>query len=125
MRGLTLIETVIAFTLLLLLILFVFSLAPGSLLSLTRAHHQIAASNLAQSILEEQRNRSLADLAPHADAAEPIYKLEDGLELNPFVRVSSTGVPSACRVVRVTVRWKERDVNCETFRESVVTKIYR
>ena len=130
-RGLSLIETVIAFTVFLMLTLFVMSLAPGSLLSLGRAHHQIVASNLALSVVEDQRALGFDALALEPGRDLTVYQLDDGVKFTPRLvikdmnSIDASYAAARARVIRVTVRWDERSLKCETFRETVVAKVHR
>ena len=118
--GLSLVETVFSFTILVLVILFSMSLAPSSLLTLARSHHQIQAATLAQSHLDQQRTRLWDSLS--SGTLSP-YTLDDGLVLNPELEVEPIN-PRAKRV-RVTVRWKERETKVSVFREVVMAKVNR
>ncbi len=62
-RGLSLVETVMGLTLLLMVMVVGINLLPVSLRAMSSGEHKVAAANLAQSLLEEKRSGNYDNLA--------------------------------------------------------------
>ena len=125
MRGLTLIETIIASCLLGLVILGVFTLLPSSLIAVRSAEHRIRADSLAQEWLEKLREKPFENLALGPLAPQPPAETWAGVTFHTSVEVYQ---PPAADVdllkrMRVTVNWNfrglARQVSQETYRVNV------
>lgn len=125
MRGLTLIETIIASCLLGLVILGVFTLLPSSLVAVRSAEHRIRADALAQEWLETLRERPFEKLTLGALSPQPAAQDWVGVTFRTQVEVYQ--LPAAdvdlLKRIRVTVNWKfrglERQLTQETYRVNV------
>ena len=108
-RGFTLLETIFASVLFAFVILFVLNLYPGSMVAIRRGETQIVADNFAQSILEDLRSRSFANVST---TSPPAYaKLVYGnTEYNPVVTVAyhpdSTVPQEFLKIATVNVSWQ-------------------
>lgn len=108
-RGFTLLETIFASVLFAFVILFVLNLYPGSMVAIHRGETQIIADNFAQSILEDLRSRSFANVSV---TTPPAYqkKLYANTEFEPTVALSyhpdDPNLEAYLKIARVTVRWK-------------------
>lgn len=107
-RGLTLLELMICFTLVLLLVIFILNLFPGSLLALRQSELRLEAQRQAERILLVARNAAFDAYALDTPATLPACGL-NGTRFNPVLEVHAvSGLDSAfVREMTVTVRWQE------------------
>ncbi|MHC9541658.1 MAG: hypothetical protein AB9903_19305 [Vulcanimicrobiota bacterium] len=122
-RGVSLAEIVITITLLGFIFMILFNLYPSSIATMRHAQHLIEASNMAQSILETQREGAFSsfDTAPSL----PERHGSDGTAYT--FTFSPVAVPSpqsdTLKGVRVTVTWLERKKTCSVTKEMYVCNI--
>jgi len=113
-RGFTILETIYASILFAFITLFILNIYPGSMVAIHRADTQIVADNFAQTILEDLRSRSFANLDVNN---EPYYVqlIYGNTEYTPVVDLMYHQDYTAAnadvregflKVARVTVRWK-------------------
>lgn len=132
-RGLSLIETILAASILSLVIMILFNLYPATMVAVRRAEHRLQASGWAQSLLEDARGMpfsSLAAMIPSGQTSSgaldastlspPLYRkiptqpdgTNYGITLEVFI--PSTGQPPSTplRLVgtRAVVTWGEQSV---------------
>lgn len=114
-RGFTILETIYASMLFAFIILFILNIYPGSMVAIHRGETQIVADNFAQTILEDLRSRSFANLKVNAEPAyaKLIYgnteytPLVDVMYYNDFTTQTNTDIHDEfLKVAKVTVRWK-------------------
>ena len=125
-RGLTLIEVLFATTLIGLIIIFLFCLYPSSVMAVRRAEHRMKAVQLAQSILEVKRFGPFSELGtPPGMYNEPV-KGDDGTMFTPSryecYEISGSD-PAYLKGIRVTVSWKDKDVENYITQEIYVYRI--
>ena len=127
-RGLSLIETVVAATLLAMAVVVALSLLPASSMLTNRGRFRVNALELAQSVLEQQRARPWTTLpAPPARVELGNVTLEGtGTVFSPVLEVSTvTGYdPEMLRRVTVTVTWVERTGAQKVQHESMVARVH-
>lgn len=123
MRGLSLLETVVATFLFTLVVVLVMNLFPSSLFSLQQAELKQRAERLAQSRLNEQRARKFSSLV--LNSSTPLTAEDwEGHKLKPVLEV----LPHAgtdLKILRVTVTWEERNQIRKVSREVWVTDVPR
>lgn len=128
-RGVTLIETVVAATLLSLGILVALSLLPATHALTNRGRFRIYALSLAQSLIEEQRQRPWGSISslPYTYSPEPTVMQGTGTVFTPSVEVLAVPGQSSdqLRKVRVTVNWKERTGSQQVQHESTLARVPR
>lgn len=115
-RGLSLLETVVATFLFLLVVMLVVNLFPSSLFSLQQAELKQRAERLAQSRLNEVRVKKFSSLTPTALAPEDEFTSR--LDVLPYPG-------SNLKILRVTVEWTERNEKRHVEREVWVTDVPR
>ncbi len=116
MRGLSLLETVVATFLFLLVVVLVMNLFPSSLFSLQQAELKQRAERLCQSRLNEQRVRKFSSLVSTALPVEECFT--PVLEVLPHPGTN-------LKILRVTVTWQERNQTRKVSREVWVTDVPR
>ena len=126
-RGLSLLETVVAAFLFMLVVILVLNLFPSSLLALTQAELKARAARLAQSRLNEVRLRPFESLQVQGPREELLGEEYQGARLRAFldVRRDPDSDPDRLKVLRVTVQWDERGRKRESVREVWVTRVRR
>lgn len=112
-RGVSLIESVLCISLLLLAVVLVMNLLPASWVAGKGAEQRLYAANLAQSLLEEQRAARFDTLA---SATLPTVQEADTLYAPSIEVVPVPGKPRL-KTVRARVRWTTRGVSREEVRE--------
>lgn len=125
--GLSLIETVVAFTLLSLLICMLAVLIPTAVRTQNRTNRDYQARAIAFSLLEQARSQSFGSFT--IDQVTPVATLPATTE-GPYraeLRVLSPGSedPHYLKLLRVTVYWKEREADRSAVAEGYVSKIQR
>jgi Tfp pilus assembly protein PilV len=113
MRGISLIETLIAGLVFSVTFFVIISLYPAGLLGMRQGQQWVGATNLAQSLLE-QRRASYASLADEAGD-----QTVDGIAYHYKIQVgpSPDGTAEVKRVL-VTVSWKDGQVDRQTSLET-------
>lgn len=115
-RGVTLIESMIALSLLSVLLVVVLNLFPTSMRAIRQTEERQAATDLACSLLEKQAARPFTELTP----APPVELPAEG-DFRPTLEVFR--VPDSqedfLRGLRVTVRWGDQEVRQELWVTSV------
>lgn len=124
-RGLTLIETVVAATMLSLALLAIMTIIPSTNAIARQAEIRLQADNLAQSLLEKQRLRPFADLAPQPPTDLAVVKLQSFPDLQPSLEIRSAGAGGRAREIRVAVRWVAFNRPSQLTRATVVTAMRR
>lgn len=122
-RGATLIETLIAVTLLALAIMFVVSIVPSAALSQRRAERRTHAGQTASSRLEAERVNNSSDQTRTEISREKLHGVEfvTYLSVSPALAVDGTAHQKA-KSVRVDVEWREGERNFVIFREAVILR---
>jgi prepilin-type N-terminal cleavage/methylation domain-containing protein len=123
-RGFTLVEVMIAATLLGFIIMVLCSLYPSSVMAIRHAEHRIQASNLAQSVIELKRSGPFSDLYAPPDSTLVTGKDETVYEIyysEPFL-ISGTDF-DILKGIRVTVKWKEKEGQYSVSRETFICNI--
>ena len=122
MRGLSLIETLLAVVILLLAVIMCFSLLPSAWLAVNQGEQRIFAGTLAQSILEQQQVYAFDSLAP---ATLPPVE-QGGATFRPVVTVQPQPGPSPrLKVVTVRVNWESRRIQRSVFRQRTMCRVPR
>jgi prepilin-type N-terminal cleavage/methylation domain-containing protein len=123
--GFSLIEVIMAVTILGLVIMFIFNLYPSSVLAIRHAEHRLRAVNLAQSILEEKRSGPFSALAAATDLKDVTG--DDGVIYHPvyepFIVLGAD--PNRLRGIRVTVTWTAQEKQYAISQEAYVCNIQR
>lgn len=125
----TLIETVVAITLLAMATIVAVASLPTTTMLSNKGRNRVAASQLAQSILEEQRARRWSELPlPPADVPLGTSLLAgSGIEFTRFLRVEA--VPgydvSELRRCIVTITWRERGTTQTVEHEATLLHLAR
>lgn len=106
-RGFTLAETVYASVLFAFVILFILNIYPSSMVAIRRGETQIVADNFAQSILEDLRARSFANVST---TSEPSYTalIYNDTRYNPYLDIfydPDGADPRFLKVARLQVAW--------------------
>jgi len=116
-RGFTLLETIFASVLFAFVILFVLNLYPGSMVAIHRGESQIVADNFAQTILEDLRSRSYANVNP---SSPPTYAklVYANTEYTPVLQVTYKTDPPVIdpkflKVATLKVQWNFQNRNQE------------
>lgn len=130
-RGASLVEVIVAVTLLALVGVVVLNLLPTSALAVRQAEHRIAAVQLCQSLLAEAALGPYDALALGEQVLPPVT-LDDQVVLKPVRRVMAVTGPHAedpahVRRVRIEVRWTEaRNTRTqEVWQEQWVSRVRR
>lgn len=123
MRGLSLLETVVATFLFTLVVVLVMNLFPSSLFSLQQAELKQRAERLCQSRLNEQRvkkfsSHTLNSTTPLAVEEWEGHRLTPALEVLPHPGTE-------LKILRVSVTWKERNQTRKVSREVWITDVPR
>jgi hypothetical protein len=101
------------------------SLLPMAVLGARRSEHRLRAGALAQNWLDRQKVADFNTYALGSTSSLPPEVLPDGVQLSPSLRVQSVTGTSNARVFRVTVRWKERGLDLEVFRQLTLAPLSR
>jgi len=124
-RGLTLVETIVATSLLALVLLALLNLLPASLASMRRAEHQLRAEQIAQEHLEKVRELPFEKLTLGLLNPAPAAETASGVSFTPAVEIYALpgSDPDLLRRVRVKVSWEFRgrhhQLSQETYRAHV------
>ena len=108
-RGFTLLETIFASVLFAFIVLFILNLYPGSIVAIRRGESQIVADNYAQTILEDLRSRTFANVTTATASYQKLVYANT--EYDPLVDIhyhsDVASVPEEfLKIARVTVSWK-------------------
>ena len=123
-RGLTLVESVVAATVLGLTAIFLLTLLPSGLLSLRRANQRTQAATVADSVLAEYRLKDLASLPLGAQPGLTPVAVE-GVEYRRALAVETVaGLPQA-RLLRAEVRFTNADRERTVTRQLIVSLMPR
>lgn len=115
-RGFTILETIFASVLFAFVVLFVLNIYPGSMVAIRRGETQIIADNFAQSILEDLRSRSFANVSV---TSPPTYlkKTYAATDYTPMVTIAYAGdayLPDhVLKIATVKVQWSFQRRNNE------------
>jgi len=123
MRGLSLLETVVATFLFTLVTVLVMNLFPSSLFSLQQAELKQRAERLCQSRLNEERVRKFSSFTLNSSTPLPAEEWE-GHKLTPVLEVLPHA-GTALKILRVTVTWRERNQTRKVSREVWITDVPR
>jgi hypothetical protein len=134
-RGSTLIETLYSCVLLSLVTLFILNLYPGSFVAIKRGESTLEAEMYAQSILEDLKSRSYANLYTGLQAGTaPFYAdiIYGGIDYSPavsLVNYPGTGADAANPLILmgaiVTVNWTYKNVARNVTHEMFIANITR
>ncbi|MBI3925991.1 MAG: prepilin-type N-terminal cleavage/methylation domain-containing protein [Armatimonadetes bacterium] len=108
-RGFSLLETVVAGSLLALVMLLLFNLFPSSMLALRQGEQQIQADAVAQSALDQVRSEGYGKLQPgEVRRLQPVRR--GSLVYTPTLEVFQVADadPNLLKGLRTTVSWQER-----------------
>ncbi|MBI3928496.1 MAG: hypothetical protein HY319_23340 [Armatimonadetes bacterium] len=118
-RGISLIETLIGISILLLAVVLMMSLLPSSWLAVHRGEQRLVAANLAQSLLEEQRSVPFEELdsgaLPRVTTAHQVFE--------PLLEVEPVPGKPRLKLVRVRVRWEARGRPMEVVRQTTFCRV--
>lgn len=123
MVGLTLLETVISGFVLSLVIIFIASLFPSSLLAIQSSESRIQADYLATTLLEEMRHQPFDQIT-----ALPGGQLKKGrstLRYTTEVGPVPNSDPRFLKRIKVEVTWEERNKTRKVVRETWVHALRR
>lgn len=130
-RGVSLVEVIVAVSLLSLVGVFVLNILPTSALAVRQAEHRVAAVQLCQSLLAEAALEPFDSLAMGEQALPPLT-LDDQVVLKPVRQVMAVAGPQPedpdqVRRVRIVVRWTEaRNTRTqEVWQEQWVSRVRR
>lgn len=124
-RGLTLVETIVATSLLALVLLALLNLLPASLASMRRAEHQLRAEQIAQEHLEKVRELPFEKLALGPFNPAPAVETAGGVRFTPALEIYALpgSDPNLLRRLRVSVTWefqgRHHQMSQETYRAHV------
>lgn len=128
-RALSLIEVVVATTLLALATLVAVGALPAMTMSSNRARFQVEALELAQGLLEQQRASAWMTIATYPYrtdlASRPLERT--GIVFLPKLEIDQVAGydPMLLRRVQVTVEWSERDAIRRVQHETMVSNVPR
>lgn len=120
----TLIESVVAATVLGLTAIFLLTLLPSGLLSLRRANQRTQAAALADSLLAEYRLKDLASLPLGAQSGLTPVPIE-GVEYRRLLTLETVGGLPQARLLRAEVRFTNADRERTVTRQVVVSLMPR
>ncbi|MBI3928912.1 MAG: type II secretion system protein [Armatimonadetes bacterium] len=124
-RGFSLLEMILALTLVLTVVMMVLNLLPSSRATVVRSEHQLQADNLAQTVLAEQMAMpfSALVLGEHPLDARSI----GGATFTPSLEIFQVDGRDTLRLkgLRVTVAWSERTVPRSVVHEVWVPNVSR
>ncbi|MGE0492112.1 MAG: type II secretion system protein J [Vulcanimicrobiota bacterium] len=124
-RGLTLVEVIVSLTLIAALVVLVFNLFPGSLLSTARGEQTIQADLIAQSALERKGAGAFSSLVVgQVEDLEEVVR--HGVHFRGTIEVVSAPADTQyLKGLRATVRWESRGVEHQVVHESWVSSVKR
>lgn len=122
-RALSLLETVVSGFILTLLVIFVVSLFPGSLIAIQSSESRIQADSLASNLLEEMRHRPFDKIValPAGQESRERSVLNYTTEVGPVPGSN----PLFLKKLRVVVTWTERNKERRLVRETWVHSLDR
>lgn len=122
--GLTLVETILALSLLSVLLILLLNLFPTSLRAVRQSEQRLLATGLARSLLEEQTARPFASLTPGPLPALPERTLEK-TSFQPALEIFQPpdSDPRYLRGIRATVSWLEGGRDNEVVQEVWVSSV--
>ncbi|MBN9414047.1 hypothetical protein ABS71_06970 [bacterium SCN 62-11] len=112
-RGFTLVETLLAFGLLLVTAIFVFQMLPASILATRQAEVRVEAQRILNDNLEAYRSRNFDSLTPGRQQLAPVAG-QLGVTFQPTVTVAKLedADPDRALEVQVDVAWEFRSREC-------------
>lgn len=122
-RGLSLLETIVSGFILSLIVIFMVSLFPSSMIAIQKSESKLEADALASTLIEEVRYQpfdSMAALPPGA-----VKRGKTNLTYSTEVEEIPGSDPRYLKVVRVTVDWEERGEPRQLVREVWVHAVRR
>ena len=124
-RGLTLVEVIVSLTLIAALVVLVFNLFPGSLLSTARSEQTIQADLMAQSALERKAAEAFSQLVI-GEVEDLPEVVRNGVHYHGTLEVvSAPASPDYLKGLRATVTWESRGVQRQVVHESWVSSVRR
>lgn len=114
-RGLSLLEVVVSFAVLLTVSVFIFQLVPSSVLAIRQGEIRLEANNLARTLLEENRSKGFSVL--QGKVGQVLYAHEHlsgtgvTFKSEVLVRPADTADTKRCLDLAVAVRWQFRDTH--------------
>jgi prepilin-type N-terminal cleavage/methylation domain-containing protein len=122
--GFSLVELIIATTLLGFLLVVLFSIYPNSIIAVKHAEHRLKAAHLAQSILEQKRAGPFIEL-DKAITALNIPAADQAIYTPAFECYSVPDTdPSKLKKVRVVVFWREKNREYSIYKECYVCTVH-
>lgn len=124
--GLSLLEVVVATSLLSLVAILVLNLFPSVILGMHRSHLANQAERVAHSELSRARLASFTSHIVGSVTTLPVVRV-NGVEFTPELRVEapSQGAPQRLKVLKVVVSWSERGRDHQVTREVWVSRVQR
>lgn len=123
LAGFSLLETVISGFILSLVIIFIASLFPSSLLAIQTSESRIQADYLASALLEEMRHREFDDIVAIPDGV--VTRGRSNLNFHTEVGPVPNSDPRFIKRLRVEVTWTERSKTRQVVRETWVHALRR
>lgn len=128
-QAVSIAESVLAVFLLSLTVVLIFNLFPRSMATLRVSGQKLQADAVADSVLEEYMVVSFKDLNPGPPVVLPKVPGR-GTEFEPTVEIfdmtGPVGVdPTMIKRIKVTVRWKDRNMDHVLVREMARTNVRR
>ena len=118
-RGYTLVENLMAFTLIALVMILLLNLFPSSMATVKRSEQRYEALTLAGNVLEQQAALPFTKLVPGS-----VVESEVGdFKIRTEVRKIDGEDPSWLKTVRVTVSWTYQEQTREVVRELRVHRL--
>lgn len=118
-RGVSLLELVVAISLLYLVVTFVLQLLPTNLYFMIRSQSRLVADNLAGSELQTQVHRPFSDLTIGLSQNLPEVTLNSKVYTSQLeVLAAASEDKNHLRLVRITVSWQDRGATRNLVRET-------
>ena len=122
----SLVEVIVALTMMALITIFVANLFPAINLTIKRNENRLQADTIAASILDHESARPFGELV--VGPAIPLVVVErEGTKFSPELEIFEVGGADLSNVigVRVKIRWQERGGQREVVHENWVPNITR
>ena len=120
-RGITLIEMLVSFSLVLLLCIFVLNLFPSSLIALRHSETRLEAQRLAEATLEQAKATNFSNWTVGSSTTCPVQTL-NGVVYTPVLQVQAVPGynPSTLKSLQVSVSWIGRNGRQSVVQQSLV-----
>lgn len=120
-RGITLVEVILALLIVSLVLLAALTLLPSSLVAVRRSETQLRAEALAQSVLEQQRSLPFTALVLDSSYAQDVGDLRAEVSI---LRAADAD-PARAKQIRVSVGWTYKQRRLKLERALVVAPLAR